>query len=136
MKSHELANALSTLARLLKAGPNVELSQLNIRDSFGGPHSSQNLAVNLSTLVSLSSVDKSKWMELIYEYKFPIDVRPRDGSRDIIGKLFAYLEANPLAQEKLKSSATRSTSQSSPELMKALSTLLRDTRNEPPTEGN
>jgi hypothetical protein len=136
MKSHELANALSTLARLLKAGPNVELSQLNIRDAFGGPHSSQNLAVNLSTLVSLSSVDKSKWMELIHEYNFPIDVRPRDGSRDIIGKLFAYLEENPLAQEKLKSNATRSTSKSSPELMKALSTLLRDTRNEPPTEGN
>jgi hypothetical protein len=75
-------------------------------------------------------------MELIHENNFPIDIRPRDGSRDIIGKLFAYLEENPLAQEKLKSSATRSTSKSSPELMKALSTLLRDTRNEPPTEGN
>ncbi len=136
MKSHELANALSTLARLLKAGPDVELSHLNIRDAFGGPHSSQNLAVNLSTLVSLSNVDKSKWMELIREYNFPLDVRPRDGSRDVIGKLFAYLEQNPVAQEKLKSSATRSTSKSSPELMKALSTLLRDTRNEPPTEGN
>jgi hypothetical protein len=75
-------------------------------------------------------------MDLIHEYNFPIDVRPRDGARDIIGKLFTFLEENPLAQEKLKSSATRSTSRSSPELMKALSTLLRDTRNEPPAEGN
>jgi biotin operon repressor len=136
MKSHDIADSLSTLARMLKAGPNVELAQLDIKDAFSGPHSGQNLALNLTTLVSLSSVDKSKWVELIREHGFPIDIRPRDGSRDVLGKLFAYLEENPLAQEKLKASATRSTSKSSPELMKALSTLLKDTRNEPHPEGN
>lgn len=135
MKSHELAHALTTLARMLKSGPNVEISQLRLKDMFGG-HSSQELALNLSTLVSLSSVDKSKWLELIKEHGFPIEVRPRDGARDIFGKLCAYLEENPQAQERLKQSATRSTSRSSPELMKALATLLKDTRNEPPTEGN
>jgi hypothetical protein len=136
MKSHDLAQGLSTLARLLKSGPNVELSQLRLKDAFGGPQSSNELALNLSTLVSLSSVDKSKWLQLIKEHSFPIEVRPRDGSRDIFGKLCAYLEANPHAQEQLKATATRSTSQSSPELMKALATLLKDTKNEPPPEGN
>jgi hypothetical protein len=136
MKSHELANALSTLARMLKAGPNIEVSQLNIKDTFAGPHSTHNLALNLSTLASLSNVDKSKWADLIREYRFPIEIRPRDASRDLIGKLFSYLEENPRAQEQLKAGASRSTSKSSPELMKALSTLLRDTRNEPSSEGN
>jgi hypothetical protein len=126
MKSHDLAQALTTLARVLKSGPNVDLGQLRLRDAFGGPQSSQQLALNLSTLVSLSSVDKSKWMEIIREHNFPIEVRPRDGSRDIFGKLCAYLEANPLAQEQLKASASRSTNKSSPELMRALSTLLKD----------
>jgi hypothetical protein len=126
MKSHDLAQSLTILARLLKSGPNVDLAQLRLKDMFGGPHSSQELALNLSTLVSLSSVDKSRWLDLIREHRFPIEVRPRDGSRDIFGKLCAYLEANPLAQEQLKASATRSTNQSSPELMRALSTLMKD----------
>lgn len=165
MKSHDLAQALTILARMLKSGPNVEIAQLRFQDMFGGPRSSQELALNLSTLVSLSSVEKSKWADFIREYGFPIEIRPRDGSRDIFGKLCTYLEENPQAQEKLKASATRSTGKSSPELMRALSTLLkdnsprheptsevkdtpkqdhpddqkdtpRDTKDEPPTEGN
>ena len=136
MKSHDLADALSALARLLKAGPNSELSDLRIKDALGDPHSTQDLALNLSTLVSLSSVPKSKWVELIHEHAFPIDIRPRDASRDIFGKLCAYLEQNPRAQEDLKLSATTPSGKSSPELMKALSTLLKDTRNESPSKRN
>lgn len=162
MKSHDLAQALTILARMLRSGPNVELAQLRFRDMFGDSHSSQQLALNLSTLVSLSSVDKSKWLQLIRENRFPIEVRPRDGARDIFGKLCAYLEENPQAQEQLKASANRPSGQSSPELMRALATLLKDTppkheptsepkdsprtespdeqkdmpKNEPPTEGN
>jgi hypothetical protein len=126
MKSHELANALSILARLLKSGPDVELSRLKVRDTLGGIQGSEGLAVNLATLVSLSNVDKSKWVELINEHGFPIDIRPRDGSRDVLGKLFSYLETNIEAQEKLKASATRPSGKASPELMKALATLLKD----------
>jgi len=129
MKSHELAQALSTLSRLLKSGPNVELSQLKVGELFDS-HSARDLALNLSTLVSLSSVDKQKWMELIRENGFPIEVRPRDASRDIFGKLCAYLESNPQAQDRLKASATRTSGKSSPELMKALATLLKDQRND------
>ena len=126
MKSHDLAQALNILARTLKSGPNVDLSQLRVQDIFGS-RTSQQLALNLSTLVSLSNIGKSKWVEFIHEHGFPIEVRPRDASRDIFGKLCTYLEENPQAQEKLKASATRSSSKSSPELMRALSTLLKDT---------
>ena len=125
MKSHELANALSTLSRILKSGPNVELSHLQFKETLAGVQSTQALAVNLSTLVSLSNIDKSKWIDLINEHSFPIDVRPRDGSRDILGKLLSYLENNVEAQDKLRATATRSSSTASPELLKALSTLLR-----------
>jgi len=159
MKSHELAQALTTLSRLLKSGPNVEISQLKIREMFDS-HSNRDLALNLTTLVSLASVDKQRWIDLIKENNFPIEIRPRDGSRDIFGKLCTYLEANPVAQEQLKARATRPVhGRSSPELMKALATLLKDQPapessetkeqrndpdtptpkdqgNEPPTEGN
>jgi hypothetical protein len=126
MRCHELAQALTTLARVLKSGPDVELSDLKVRETLGGIRSSQDLAVNLSTLVSLSSVDKSKWVDLIREHGFPIDVRPRDAARDVLGKLFTYLETNVEAQEKLKASARRPSGKASPELMKALETLLKD----------
>ena len=126
MKSHDLASALSTLARALKSGPDIEVSHLKISETLGGANSSQGLAVNVATLVSLSRVDKRKWLELIREHGFPIDVRPRDASRDVLGKLFAYLESNLDAQEKLKASATRPSGAASPELMRALATLLKD----------
>jgi hypothetical protein len=131
MKSHELAQALSTLSRLLKSGPNVELSQLKVRELFDS-HSNRDLALNLSTLVSLSSVDKQKWMELIRENGFPIEVRPRDASRDIFGKLCSYLESNPQAQDRLKANVTKTSGKSSPELMKALATLLKVQRDDSP----
>lgn len=126
MKSHELAHALSTLARLLRLGPNVELSQLEVTEAFSGLRSKQDLALNIATLASLSSVDKSRWLELIQENGFPIEIRPRDGSRDVFGKLCSYLVANPQAQEQLKARAQRPTGKASPELMKALDILLKD----------
>jgi hypothetical protein len=133
MKSHELAQALNALARLLKAGPNVDISQLKVTEVFDS-RSNRDLALNLSTLVSLSSVDKQRWMELIRENNFPIDVRPRDGSRDVFGKLCAYLEENPIAQEQLKANVSRTTGRSSPELMRALSTLLKGQKSEPSSD--
>jgi hypothetical protein len=130
MKSHDFAQALTLLARLLKSGPDVELSQLQV-GAVSDSYSNRDLALNLSTLVSLSSVNKQKWMELIRENGFPIEIRPRDASRDIFGKLCAYLESNPQAQERLKASVNKTSGKSSPELMRALATLLKDQRTEP-----
>lgn len=132
MKTHEFATALNMLSRLLKAGPDIELAELRPED-LSRRKSSQELAVNLNTLISLSSVDKARWLDLIAEHKFPIDIRPRDGSRDVLGKLFSYLEDNPAAQERLKNTASRTNDKESPELMKALSTLLKGTTHHEPS---
>jgi hypothetical protein len=125
MKTHELAKELRKLADVLDSAPNVALDRvaLSKRDSL--PFNSGQIAVSLSTLVELSRVDKRQWLALIDELGFPIEIRPRDASRDIIGKLLTYLEANESARERLKTKAASKGAQASPELMKALNSLLK-----------
>jgi len=106
MKSHDFAQALTILARLLKSGPDVELSQLQV-GAVSDSYNNRDLALNLSTLVSLSSVNKQSGWKLIRENGFPIEIRPRDASRDIFGKLCAYLESNRRLKRKLKASVNK-----------------------------
>lgn len=123
MKANDLARALRQLADLLDAGPNVDLKRLEFaqRDRESAfPNSA--IAVNLSTLAALAAVDKQQWLGLIRAYSFPIDVRPRDASRDILGKLLAFLESHPTARETLKKSPASAAV--SPELQSALRSLL------------
>jgi hypothetical protein len=79
----------------------------------------------LSTLVALSRFDKAQWLEIIDQYDFPIDIRPRDASRDILGKLLNHLEQNPESRNRLSVEAQKGRSDTSPELMKALQLLLK-----------
>lgn len=125
MKTHELARALSQLAGLLRSGPNVDLGDAKILAL--GPQQlthPTDVAASLSALVELSRIDKRNWAALIREYDFPIEIRARDASRDILGKLASYLEANGEARERLKAGVAKRKGQASPELMKALSSLL------------
>jgi hypothetical protein len=124
MMSHDLASALLLLAKVLKAAPNVEISQLDFSKRKERITTTQGLALNLSTLAELSRIERQQWASLIEEYQLPIELRPRDASRDILGKLLRYLEENADAREKLKKSATRGPVQASPEVMRALSSLL------------
>jgi hypothetical protein len=127
MRTHDLARELMRLGRVLQKAPNLDLSDLEVILSRSTPHlTPSQMAVSLSTLVDLSRVDKREWLELIYNYGFDIPVRPRDASRDILGKLLRYLETNEEARERLKKSVPSRSSQASPELMKALSSLLKD----------
>ena len=125
MKTHELAKELRRLADVLDSAPNLALDRvaLSRRDSL--PFNSGQMALSLSTLVELSRVDKRQWLALIDELGFPIEIRPRDASRDIIGKLLTYLESNESARERLKTKAASKGAQASPELMKALNSLLK-----------
>jgi anion-transporting ArsA/GET3 family ATPase len=84
------------------------------------------IKIGLSHLVALSRVDKGQWKALIEEYSFPITIRPRDASRDILGKLLKYLEQNAEAREKLSQSTASSPRKASPELLKALASLMKD----------
>lgn len=128
MKTHELARALDSLAKILRSGPDVELSQLQHETGWGKnkPLRSDEIRIGLSHLVALSRVDKQQWNNLIEEYGFPIELRPRDASRDVLGKLLRYLEKNPEARNRLARSTTTPESKASPELMRALSTLLKE----------
>jgi hypothetical protein len=126
MMTHDLARALGILAKVLREAPNSDIKELE--HAFSQPRlvqNTSNIAVNLSTLVELSRVDRQQWMSLITEYGFPISMRPRDASRDILGKLLRYLEENPAARQKLKAGVIGK-GQASPELMKALAVLLKE----------
>ena len=127
MKTHELAYALTQLAKLLREMPNMELGSVRlIPEGQVLISDDKSIAVNLHTLVQLSSIDKQQWITFIEEQGYKIDVRPRDASRDVLDKLLKYLEKDSEAREKLKNSIGDKASKASPELLRALSTLLKD----------
>src|SRR5579872_622633 len=126
MTTHELARALGSLAAALRKAPDQTLDELSLNLGFGLRHvpDAKDIPVALSTLVALSDIDKNQWLNFIKEYDFPIETRPRDASRDILGKLLNYLERNPEARRRLAVSSQKDRSQTSPELLRALKTLL------------
>lgn len=126
MKTHDLAEALEHLARMLRAGPNTLLSKIRFDGGRDAPSEHQ-IAVNLTTLAELSKVDKAQWIQLIRHYSLPIEVRPRDASRDILGKLLRFLEDHPDARRSLRNRVVHEQSTgASPELLRALSVLMRE----------
>jgi hypothetical protein len=125
MKTHELARYLRMLAKLLEESPDEQLESFNLGRGKRPPPDSANIPVALSTLVSLSEFDKTQWENLIKEFGFPISVRPRDASRDVLGKLLKFLEQNPDARRRVVFRAHEGRSQTSPELMRALDLLLK-----------
>ena len=124
MKTHELARLLRQLADFLDSGINIEITRARVSDSNSVRESSSGLAVNLSTLAELSRIDKSQWVSLIDELGIRIPIRPRDASRDILGKLLVYLEQNEDARNKLKNRVSRKGEIASPDLTRALASLL------------
>lgn len=126
MKSHQVARVLRTLSELLEGAPDSELNQLFISDHNPSPMPTSQIAVNLSTLAELARVDKQQWLTFVREYHLPIETRPRDAARDILGKVLTYLESNPEARKQLKENATKKVSETSPELMRAFAFLLKD----------
>lgn len=126
MKTHELAKQLSALSKALKILPNMNIEDLG---SLGRPSrtlSDDSIAMGLTTLAALSDVDKTQWQNFILDHQMPIDVRPRDASRDILGKILTYLQANKDARRRLANSSANRPSSTSPELQRALQLLLRD----------
>ena len=125
MNTYDAAKTLSSLASALRAAPNQSLDEL----AEGGGRKVDSRSVDvpraLSMLVALSHFDKVQWMQVADELRLPVDIRPRDASRDIMWKILKYLEANPEARNRLTHSASRQRSQTSPELAQALEFLLK-----------
>lgn len=124
MKSHSLANALRTLADILEQGPNTEISNIQMLNKNENL-SSEQIAVNLSTLAALSKIKKFQWVEFINNYNFDIPINTRDSSRNIIGKLLTYLDKHPEAVNLIKRRSF-STKSGSSALSKAFDILLDD----------
>jgi hypothetical protein len=125
MKTHSLAKTLRTLADILESYPNTELSDMSSPFWISGSLNKKQVAVNLKTLHSLSKIKKKEWVELIRDYGFNIEIKLRDSSRNIIGKLLNYLDANPNAINTLKRKAQETREEPSA-LTQALDTLLED----------
>jgi hypothetical protein len=126
MKSHQVAKILSRLSEMLERVPDADLDELFISDHNPKPVATSQIAVNVSTLAELARIDKQQWLAFIREYHLPIESRPRDATRDILGKVLTYLESNSEARQSLKESATKRVSETSPELMRAFAFLLKD----------
>ena len=124
MKTHDLAKALTLLSKILQGQPNQDLNSVSFGERRQRPNTDSAPAA-LSTLVALSRFDKAQWLQVIRDHNFPIEVRARDASRDILGKLLNFLEENAEARKRLSSEAQISRPDTSPELMKALQLLLR-----------
>jgi hypothetical protein len=125
MKTHEVAKVLTSLAQVLRSGPNVELDQIAYERPVRGKPNPSDIPIALSALVSLSQFDKSHWRAVIEEYGLPVQVRPAESTRDIVGKILRALERDPEARNRLTQAVQRSKSSVSPELMNALNSLLK-----------
>jgi hypothetical protein len=126
MKSHIFAGALVIWAEKLKAGPNVEISDLTLAtNQQPAPLSTQNMTVGLSLLLQLSKVNKQEWAQFVREHSIPINVEQRDSSRNVLGKLLNYLENHPEARKNVNAKSL-SSGETSPKLAKALQVLMGD----------
>jgi hypothetical protein len=126
MKTHDLAKQLSTLSRVLRQLPNMQLEDLGYVSVPSRRSVDQSsIPVALSTLVALNDIDKRQWIAFIQENNFPIEIRARDASRDILGKLLKFLEQNPEARGRLTSAAQRERTSTAPEIRRALDVLLK-----------
>lgn len=139
MRTHEFASYLVVLARLLRRGPNIDLREAHRMNSlfFTVPTSShrpsrqpqalrkEDIPVALNALLALSTIDKRDWADLIQDLGLPIVIRPRDASRDLLGKVLTLLEKDPHARDALTASVKSKSTRASPELMRALSSLLK-----------
>lgn len=131
MKTRELAKSLSFLAKLLRQLPNAELeNQEGIFENSSSLKlkkvSQKELPNALYTLVALNDLPKCQWLQLIEDFDFDIEIRPRDGIRDVSGKILNYLKDNPDAREKLVFNKTKKKAVSpSSNLAEALTLLIK-----------
>ena len=123
MKTHDLAKALAQLSKLLRSLPNQDLDDLGstLSKSVSGP--SVDVGISLSALASLSKFNKSDWEKIAKEFELPVDLRPRDAARDVMGKILTYLAENDAERERV-AMKSRATSDEPSELSNALRFLL------------
>ncbi|QWC57998.1 hypothetical protein F7D01_13810 [Erythrobacter sp. 3-20A1M] len=123
MKTHDLAKALTQLGKLLRTLPNQELEELGSTLSNFASGPSADVGISLSALASLSKFSKSDWEKVARDFELPVDLRPRDAARDVMGKILTYLAENDAERKRVAMKARAATDQPS-ELSNALKFLL------------
>lgn len=123
MKTHDLAKALAQLGKVLRSLPNQELDELGSTLSSSSKGPSNDIGVSLSVLAALSKFSKSDWEKTARDFEIPVDIRPRDAARDIMGKILNYLAENDAERERVALKKIDSDEEAS-ELSNALKFLL------------
>ncbi|SEH22545.1 hypothetical protein [Rhizobium sp. NFR12] len=124
MKTHELAKALQQLGKILRAMPNQELDGLG--SALMGAPPQQPIGISLSALAALSKYNKLDWEKVIRDFELPLEVRARDGARDVMGKIITYLAENDAERDRVARKSTASDSDRPSELSSALQFLLNN----------
>mgnify|MGYP001084517655 CR=1 FL=1 len=123
MKTHDLAKALTHLSKVLRSLPNQELTELGSTLANSAERPSDDIGVSLSVLAALSKFSKSDWEKTARDFDIPVDIRPRDAARDIMGKILNYLADNDAERERIAMKNSSSDDEPS-ELSNALRFLL------------
>lgn len=123
MKTHDLAKALTQLGKVLRTLPNQDISELGSTLSKSASSVSADVGISLSALASLSKFNKSDWEKIVRDFDLPVDLRPRDAARDVMGKILTYLAENESERERVVMKSRVATDEPS-ELSSALRFLL------------
>jgi hypothetical protein len=124
MKTHDLAKALTQLGKVLRALPNQDIDSLGDALNSRPSATTGEVGINLSALAALSKYSKTDWELVAAEFMLPIESRPRDGARDVMGKILTYLADNESERERVAKQSRASTSAAPSELTSALKFLL------------
>jgi hypothetical protein len=127
--THELADLLVGLARMLRSmpdGPLDEEFQLVRHRERALKTSALSEPSALVALVGFSKFTKNDWAKFIEELDLPIRVEPRHASRDLMGKIVGYFADNPEGRVRLRNMSKRGVrGEASQALLDAFSVLMR-----------
>lgn len=123
MKTHEFAKALTQFAKMLRSVPNQDIDEFGYDLQNLSNKSVKNIGISLSALASLSKYSKSDWEKVVYDFELPVEIRPRDAARDVMGKILTYLAENDAERERVALRSQQKSNRPS-ELSSALQFLL------------
>jgi len=137
MKTHDLAKALTHLARVLRAGPNVDFEELTNLSTYltqsrptkvvkeADRRDQADKGTALALLAEMASYNKQELLELTDYLGIPVEVRKADAVRDILGKILKYIHENPAVRDRLVSNVSDNRPERSSSLARALEILMK-----------
>lgn len=131
MKSHDVARALSHLSRVLRAGPNVEITEVGNLDVHASSSQKRKRSEEieergaaLALLSTLAEYRKAELVELIRSLELSVEVKSTDSVRDLLGRTLKFLSEHPEQRERLAKPRSSPTANVSPTLTRALTILM------------